>query len=167
MKAARLVVLSVALAAGGAAALLVGGGSDKKPAPPPVATLDTVDVLIAKSDIGIGTAVTTGDFQWQAWPAASTGSNHILRKERPNAIEELAGSITRVPFSAGEPIRDGKLIKANGSGFMAAILPPGMRAETPAYTAKRNVALDKWRKGESPHTHYPDPNKGTTNELSK
>jgi pilus assembly protein CpaB len=130
MKAARLVVLSVALAAGGAAALLVGGGSDKKPAPPPppAATLDTVDVLIAKSDIDMGTAVKPGDFQWQAWPAASTGSSHILRKERPNAIEELAGSITRVPFSAGEPIRDGKLIKANGSGFMAAILPSGMRA---------------------------------------
>lgn len=35
MRAARLVVLSVALAAGGAAALLVGGGAGKKPAPPP------------------------------------------------------------------------------------------------------------------------------------
>jgi pilus assembly protein CpaB len=29
---------------------------------------------------------------------------------------------------AGEPIREAKLIKANGSGFMAAILPSGMRA---------------------------------------
>jgi pilus assembly protein CpaB len=28
----------------------------------------------------------------------------------------------------GEPIRETKLIKANGSGFMAAILPAGMRA---------------------------------------
>ncbi|MGH8735363.1 MAG: Flp pilus assembly protein CpaB, partial [Burkholderiales bacterium] len=28
----------------------------------------------------------------------------------------------------GEPVREGKLIKANGSGFMAAILPSGMRA---------------------------------------
>ncbi len=28
----------------------------------------------------------------------------------------------------GEPIREAKLIKANGSGFMAAILPAGMRA---------------------------------------
>jgi len=29
---------------------------------------------------------------------------------------------------AGEPIREQKLVKANGSGFMAAILPTGMRA---------------------------------------
>jgi pilus assembly protein CpaB len=130
MKAARLIVLLVALAAGGAAALLVGrGGEDRKTAsPPPVATRDPVDVLIAKSDIDMGTAVTTGDFQWQAWPAASTGSNHILRQERPNAIEVLAGSITRVAFSAGEPFRDGKLIIGSWSGFMAAILPSGMRA---------------------------------------
>ena len=32
------------------------------------------------------------------------------------------------PFIAGEPIREQKLVKANGSGFMAAILPTGMRA---------------------------------------
>ena len=36
--------------------------------------------------------------------------------------------IARAPFIAGEPIREPKLVKANGSGFMAAILPTGMRA---------------------------------------
>ena len=41
----------------------------------------------------------------------------------------FAGAITRAPFTAGEPIREAKLIKANGAaGFMAAILPSGMRA---------------------------------------
>jgi pilus assembly protein CpaB len=40
----------------------------------------------------------------------------------------LTGSIARAPFVAGEPIRDAKLVKAKGSGYMAAILPPGMRA---------------------------------------
>jgi pilus assembly protein CpaB len=43
-------------------------------------------------------------------------------------MHELAGAIARVPFSAGEPIRESKLIKAKGSGYMAAILPSGMRA---------------------------------------
>jgi pilus assembly protein CpaB len=33
-----------------------------------------------------------------------------------------------VPFVAGEPIREAKLVNAKGSGFMAAILPTGMRA---------------------------------------
>src|SRR5262249_56191046 len=41
---------------------------------------------------------------------------------------QLVGSIARVPIAAGEPIRESKLIKATGSGYMAAILPSGMRA---------------------------------------
>jgi pilus assembly protein CpaB len=128
MKAARIVVLAVALAAGGAAAFLINSGDDKK-LPTPVAQMSTVDVLIAKVDINMGTAVSAQDFGWQAWPAATTGDGYVTKKARPNAIEELAGSITRAPFTAGEPIREAKLIKANGAaGFMAAILPSGMRA---------------------------------------
>ncbi len=130
MKAARILVLTVALAAGGAAAFLVGSEEPPKPeAPPPVAQLETTDVLIAKSDIGMGTAMSGQDLQWQAWPAATTGESYITKKDKPNAIEELNGAITRAPFTAGEPIREAKLIRTNGAaGYMAAILPSGMRA---------------------------------------
>jgi len=130
MKAARIVVLAVALAAGGATAFPIAGDDKKKPepAPAPVVQLPTDDVLIAKGDIGTGTAASGQDFQWQAWPAATTGGSYITKKDKPNAIEELSGSITRAPFTAGEPIREAKLIKANGAaGFMAAILPSGER----------------------------------------
>ena len=41
------------------------------------------------------------------------------------------------------------------------------RAETPAYTAKRVFGRDKWRKGESPATTYPDANKGAISEVGK
>jgi pilus assembly protein CpaB len=129
MKAVRVLVLVVALAAGGAAAFLISSDDEPKPAPAPVAQLETVDVLIAKGDIGMGTAISAADMQWQAWPAATTTGSYITKKDKPTAIEELAGAITRAPFSAGEPIREGKLIKANGAaGYMAAILPSGMRA---------------------------------------
>jgi pilus assembly protein CpaB len=131
MKAARILVLAVALAAGGAAAFLINTDDEKKPAPAPapVVQMPTVDVLIAKNDIGMGTAVSAQDFDWQAWPAATTGDSYITKRSKPNALAELAGSITRAPFTAGEPIREAKLIKANGAaGFMAAILPSGMRA---------------------------------------
>ena len=130
MKAARILILGVALAAGGAAAFLVGSGDEeKKPEAEPVAQFPTVDVLIAKSDINMGTAVSSQDLAWQAWPAATTGETYITKKDKPNAIDEFSGAITRGPFTAGEPIREGKLIRANGaSGYMAAILPSGMRA---------------------------------------
>jgi pilus assembly protein CpaB len=130
MKTARLVVLGVALAAGGVAALLAGR-SDPPPvvvAPPPVAQIDTVDILVAKVDIGMGHVVATQDIQWQIWPTAAASQNFIRRTDRPNAIDQLSGSIARTPLVTGEPVREAKLIKANGSGFMAAILPSGMRA---------------------------------------
>jgi pilus assembly protein CpaD len=41
------------------------------------------------------------------------------------------------------------------------------RAETPAYTAKRTFAIDKWRKGESPTTTYTDANKGAVSDVGK
>jgi pilus assembly protein CpaB len=129
MNRARIVVLTIALGAGGVAAYLASG-SDSKPPPPtePVVQLPTVDVLVAKSDIGLGQTVTPNDMQWQTWPAAAASNSFIRRGERPDATKEITGSIARSPFIAGEPIREPKLIKANGSGFMAAILPQGMRA---------------------------------------
>src|SRR5690606_3672035 len=57
------------------------------------------------------------------------GDAYITRKAAPDAITDYTGAITRATFTAGEPIRDAKIIKADGgSGFMAAILPSGMRA---------------------------------------
>jgi pilus assembly protein CpaB len=127
MNTARIVVLTIALGAGGVAAYLASG-SDKPAPAEPVAQLQTVDVLVAKSDIGLGQSVTPDDMQWQTWPASTASSNFIKRNERPDATTQVTGSIARSPFIAGEPIREVKLIKANGSGFMAAILPSGMRA---------------------------------------
>jgi pilus assembly protein CpaB len=128
MKAARLVVLGVAIAAGGLAALLAGGSDEPAPAPKPVVQLDTVDVLVAQKDIGMGHAVSADDLRWQMWPTAAAGPNMIRKSDKPNAIEEFTGTIARGTFQNGEPIQESKLIKANGSGYMAAVLPTGMRA---------------------------------------
>ena len=128
MNTARIVVLTIAVGAGGVAAYLASG-SDKAPAPAaPVAQMPTVDVLVAKADIGLGQSLKPDDLQWQTWPAASASNTFIRRGERPDATTQVAGSIARAPFIAGEPIREQKLVRADGSGFMAAILPTGMRA---------------------------------------
>ena len=127
MNTARIVVLAIAIGAGGIAAYLASG-SDDKPAPAPTAQLQTVDILVAKSDIGLGSSVKPDDLQWQTWPAATANSSFISRASKADAIKEITGSIARAPFIAGEPIREQKLVKADGSGFMAAILPAGYRA---------------------------------------
>jgi pilus assembly protein CpaB len=128
MNTARIVVLTIALSAGGVAAYLASGFDNKPPPTAPIAQLQTVDVLVAKSDIGLGQTVTAEAVQWQTWPATTASNSFIRRNERPDATTQIAGSIARAPFIAGEPIREPKLVKANGSGFMAAILPAGMRA---------------------------------------
>ena len=129
MKRARLLVLLLALAAGGVAAYLASGGRQPEApkAPPPPPPLATVDVLVAKSDLDVGQVLTDKDIGWQTWPAASAGS-FIKQTDRPDAIKDFVGAIVRSPVTAGEPIRDGKVVTGKGGGYMAAILPHGMRA---------------------------------------
>jgi pilus assembly protein CpaB len=128
MNTARIVVLAIAIGAGGIAAYLASGSDPKPPPSQPVAQLQTVDVLVAKTDIALGQSLGAEDLQWQTWPAATASTSFIRRNERPDATTQIAGAVARSPFIAGEPIRELKLVRANGSGFMAAILPTGMRA---------------------------------------
>jgi pilus assembly protein CpaB len=130
MKAARIVVLLVAVAAGGAAALLAGRGGEEPLPPQPVAVpqINTVDLLVAKIDIPLGQSISAQDMQWQMWPTQAASPVFIRKTEKPDAIEQFTGAIARAPFVAGEPLRESKLIKANGSGYMAAVLDKGMRA---------------------------------------
>jgi pilus assembly protein CpaB len=130
MKPARIAVLGIALAAGLGAMLMMGGGD---PPPPPqvveaAPAMRTVDVLVASADIPMGQSLKANDIRWLPWPADSAPNGVIKRTEIPNGLEETTGSIARSSFLGGEPIRREKLIKADGSGFMSAILPSGMRA---------------------------------------
>jgi len=86
MNTARIVVLTIAIGAGGIAAD-PASGSDNKPAAPaePTAQLQTVDVLVAKSDIGLGQTVKPGDLRRQTWPAATANNSFIRRNEKPDA----------------------------------------------------------------------------------
>ncbi|MBR0971884.1 Flp pilus assembly protein CpaB [Bradyrhizobium japonicum] len=137
MNTARIVVLVIALGAGGVAAYLASG-YDNKPAPalPVAEKLPTVEVLVAKNDIQLGQAVKAEDLLWQTWPSTTASSAFIRRDARPEAQSQIAGSIARVPLMQGEPIREQKLVKAEGSGFMAAILPSGMRAVSTEISAE-------------------------------
>src|SRR3954464_11805241 len=108
MNTARIVVLTIAVGAGGVAAYLASG-SDPKPPSEPTVQLPTVDVLVAKNDIGLGQSVTPDDVQWQTWPAATASNNFMRRNERPEATKDVIGSIARSPFIARAPLRAPKV----------------------------------------------------------
>ena len=139
MRVARIVVLGVAVSAGGLAFMLAG----RTPPPAPVTVVkqetNLVDVLVAKTDIGIGRAVSSEDLAWQPWPISAAGPMFIRKTTRPNAVEELKGSVARAPFVAGEPMREQKLVKSGNAGFMSAILPSGMRAISTEISAETGV----------------------------
>jgi pilus assembly protein CpaB len=140
MKAARLVVLGVALAAGGVAAFLASSHREAPPpAEPPPPPLATVDVLIAKNDLPRGQIIGEGDIDWQMWPAAAANPSFIKKSERPDAVHQFSGAIVRVPIAGGEPIREPSVVFAKGSGFMAAILSKGMRAVAMEISAERGA----------------------------
>ncbi len=129
MKAARLVVLGVAVAAGGIAAYLAAG-SKAPPPPPPVAAappLETVEVLVAKADLSRGQVIEDQDIGWQTWPKDAANASFIKKSDQPDAVKDFVGAIVRVRCWRATHSR-AYVVMAKGSGFMAAILPKGMRA---------------------------------------
>lgn len=129
MKPARLLVLVTALGAAGVAALIMA----RSPAPPTVVVetttpIKSTELLVAGMDLPVGQVLRAGDLKWQPWPVDLAPGGALTRDNAPNAATELTGSLVRQSFLAGEPMRREKLVKADGSGFMSAILPSGMRA---------------------------------------
>jgi pilus assembly protein CpaB len=130
MKTARLVVIGVALTAGLGAAYLVMGSKPPEPVRVviPAAPVETDAVLVAARDLSFGAVVAAADMRWQPWPKAQVPPGVISQDVRPKAFEEVAGSIVRSNFVAGEPLRPERLVKGTGSGFLSAVLPSGARA---------------------------------------
>ena len=109
--------------------MLAGKGRQTQaPAPLPMPALETVEVLVAKADLQRGQVIEAPQIGWQAWPKTAANAKFITRAARPNATQQFVNAIVRVPVAAGQPIYDPMVVFAKGSGFMAAILPKGMRA---------------------------------------
>jgi pilus assembly protein CpaB len=89
---------------------------------------NTVDVLVAKTDIGLGQTATESSFRWQAWPQDAVPVGAITSKGGGNPTRDMTGSIARAPLMAGEPVTRTKLIKPGEGGVLASILPQGKRA---------------------------------------
>jgi pilus assembly protein CpaB len=128
MKPAKIAVLGIAIVAGGAAAYLASAPKQVAAPEPVVQQVNTADVLVLSQDIPMGRSLSANDVRWQAWPSDLVPANVITRRDSPDAVEQLLGSLTRVMVVGGDPVRREKLIKADGSGFMAAMLPAGKRA---------------------------------------
>lgn len=128
LSGARAVVLGISLVTMVAAWMLL----PRSEPPPPVQIVQeaprasTVDVLVASNDLAMGATITQNDIRWQAWPADSVPAGFIRRG--PDVEKDVIGSLVQSSFLAAEPIRPDKLVRREGSGFLAALLPAGKRA---------------------------------------
>lgn len=138
MKRGQLIALGLAgVCALGA--MVVANKFLSKPAQAPIdryVKVDTVQVLVARSDIALGQIANDASFRWQDWPQDAVAKGFITRQSRPHAAREFSDAIARSPIIAGEPITEQKLIKAGSGGVLAAILPPGKRAVSTGIDAK-------------------------------
>ena len=125
-----IIVGAIAILAFGGTYVFLRNAANPAPSPSAVAPpkLDVEQVLVAGQDLPMGTVVNEGAIAWQAWPKAAVSELMITKSAKPDALKDVEGSMTRVAFLRGEPIRHDKLVKAGTGGFMSAVLPSGKRA---------------------------------------
>lgn len=142
LKPSRIALVAVALIAGSLAAWLAIGRQPDAPPPAPVVEqaapapeAPTLEVLVAKDAIPVGTRLTADLLEWQKWPETTVRAEYVTSAATPEAMTDLAGSVARVEMLAGEPVRREKLGQA-GAGYLSAILEPGKRAVSVSIDAK-------------------------------
>jgi pilus assembly protein CpaB len=105
------------------------------PAPEPAHN----EILVAKEDLPAGTLIKPEQLRWQAWPDASMAATYVP-KDGKRAPEDFAGAVVREGLSTGQPITDSIVVKPGESGFLAAVLAPGMRAVSVSINATTGIS---------------------------
>jgi pilus assembly protein CpaB len=127
------IVMFVLAAVSAVAAGLMARGMVGSPAPAgkevvEINKVKTVDVLVASKDIRTGEKLSEGALVWRAWPQDNVVENMITRDAKPDALEAMMLGRARSNLYNGEIIIDKKVVLPGDKGFLAAILPKGMRA---------------------------------------
>lgn len=133
MSPMRLIILAIAAGAAIAAALLVRNLSASTGNDDPIVVEKEVEVasakvLVTNRDLVVGELVTPEDLQWADWPSGYMNLEFFTEELQPTAIEDVSGSVVRTPFYENEPILPQKIVQKGETGYMAALLKPGMRA---------------------------------------
>ncbi len=139
MSPMRLIILLVAAVAAIAAAVVVRSvvatSSAARPAAPtaPATVTEIVEtpqtpVLVMVRDVKVGELLRPDDFEWKDWPDTTLNPNYYTQDISPTAIEDLTGSVVRTAMVEQEPLLPQKIVRKGETGYMAALLTPGLRA---------------------------------------
>ena len=90
----------------------------------------TVKVLVAASDLPVGTVVNENNTEWLEWPEGRVPEGFLERTADANPLDVIRKDkhLARRGFTKGEPITMDRLYKSDSPGFLRGTLEPGMRA---------------------------------------
>lgn len=129
MNRLQLLGIAVAVLSGGAAFFFV---SQLNTGPAQIIQIapktENDRVLVAKTDLPYGLALSDVDTEWVEWPKNAVPPGAIAKSVTPNAQEEIRTAHVTAPFSQGSPIRMSQILKGVSAGVMASMLPAGKRA---------------------------------------
>jgi pilus assembly protein CpaB len=132
--AALVVAIGTALAA---RSMFAGAATPEAAAVAPVEEPQGPKVLVAKRNLPAGTIITADAMSYQLWPQELVQDAYYIDGE--TNMEQLLGTVVRLPITAGEPVTQGSLVAPGDRGFLAAALGPGMRAVTISVTPETGV----------------------------
>ncbi len=142
MSKMRIVMFSLAAIAAVVAGLMARGMVGRQPTEKEIVEInkvETTQVLVATKDLLVGEKITDGALAWTDWPKKSVYESMITKDEKPDALESFAPGRARSKIIGGETINEKKMIMPNDSGFLAAILPKGMRAISVAISERSSA----------------------------
>jgi pilus assembly protein CpaB len=141
MSKMRIVLFILAGIAALAAGLMARNFASQRPDKEVVVenTVKKSDVLVAAKDLGLGEKLSEGAFVWKSWPTESLMDGMITKEAQPDAIEKFAQGRARLPIYIGETVMEKKIIHAGDKGFLASILPKGMRAISVAISERSSA----------------------------
>jgi pilus assembly protein CpaB len=96
---------------------------------------ERLEILVALTDLPVGTILSKDKARWIAWPENSLNRQYIKRKEDQSVSSALVDMVVKRPISSGEPLNSSKLFKRGEAGFLSGALRPGLRATTISVTA--------------------------------
>jgi pilus assembly protein CpaB len=140
----RVVLPLVALLLAGAATFVARGWLEREPQAGPVAEPASPQiakaVLVAGTELAVGSFVQPDSLRWQDWPDVGLPDSYYLRGQTDE--QALVGAVVRRPLAVGEPLTPAAVVKPGERGFLAAVLDPGMRAiSVPIDEAAGNAGL--------------------------
>jgi pilus assembly protein CpaB len=116
-----LIFLALAIAFGTAAAFVAQRWVANQ-TPTASGRVETVSVVVARSDLPVATTLNARQLEWVPWPKDYTPKGSLA------TVELAAGRVLRRPVAAGEVVVESALFDEGKDGGLPAVISPNQRA---------------------------------------